>query len=568
MNYKINLNYVYSVIFASFFFFWGVTLSNLKNLFLLFGDSQYYEFLSNIKLSYFIIFLIIPIFYSFIKTKDFSFKQIFNYQKYIIFFILFIIVHFFLVKLFYNEIIDKSEIANLIYFLLVSIIYCHYREFISVNFKKILTFYLIIFVLFSIFEGSQIYNFGFIGEDGGIYFKNTGQCNRDLFLIDILRKYLNISLSNSIYLENSHLAMGSIAVFFSCLFILVKEKRVNILFLLLFLIEIIIVLNNLSTTYFVGYFFSSITLLFFFIKKINIKFWIFTILLLFMNSYLFLSDKNCTVKITQLNSKDILNKDLKRSEKNLTTLVYQRSIMVTKDTLMYQSLGWGFDGMDNANLDIVSKYDDGAIILKVEKDSPAMLAGLLENDVIKYVNNNKVRNKLELAELILASKDEYIEFTVSRSQRIIDGTYVHHQKSFLDDRAANRNYPDLIFKVKPNRTNIGNDGISLDDKIMTMVGIKYGIYNGTFWKLKILNMKDGLSNLFKMFTEFGIFAFIIFFYFIKYILNLKNISPYNLFIIVLFITMCFRAAGYFNGGFIFCLLELFYYKKHLKEFKK
>ena len=81
--------------------------------------------------------------------------------------------------------------------------------------------------------------------------------------------------------------------------------------------------------------------------------------------------------------------------------------------------------------------------------------------------------------------------------------------------------------------------------------------------IRLLNTKDGLSNLFKMFTEFGIFTFIILFYFIKYIRNIQNINPYNLFIIVLFVTMCIRGVGYFNGGFIFCLLEFFYCKKFL-----
>ena len=90
------------------------------------------------------------------------------------------------------------------------------------------------------------------------------------------------------------------------------------------------------------------------------------------------------------------------------------------------------------------------------------------------------------------------------------------------------------------------------------------------WQLQELNTKDGLSNLFKMFTEFGFFAFIIFFYFVKYILNIKNLSSYNLFVIILFVTMCIRGVGYFNGGFIFCILEFFYYKKFVNEveFKK
>ena len=90
------------------------------------------------------------------------------------------------------------------------------------------------------------------------------------------------------------------------------------------------------------------------------------------------------------------------------------------------------------------------------------------------------------------------------------------------------------------------------------------------WRLASLNTKDGLSNFFKMFTEFGIFTFIVLFFFIKYILNIKNISSYHIFIIILFVTMCIRGVGYFNGGFIFCLLEFFYCKKFFNEseFKK
>ena len=34
---------------------------------------------------------------------------------------------------------------------------------------------------------------------------------------------------------------------------------------------------------------------------------------------------------------------------------------------------------------------------------------------------------------------------------------------------------------------------------------------------------------------------------------------------VLFITMSIRGAGYFNGGFIFCLLEFFFFKKFIKN---
>ena len=486
MNLKINQHYIYIIIFASFFFFWGLNLGDFANYFLPvpleIGSIETYPTLSRVRLSYFILFLLIPIFYNFLRQKNSFLRGIFNDQKNIIFFILFIIAHFVLVKIYYHEIFAKSEIANLIYLLLLSIIYCHYRNIIIINFEKIITLYLIIFIAYSMIEGSQIYNFGFIGNDGEIYFKNEGQCNSDLFLIDMLRKYLNISLSNSIYMENSHLAMMSIAVFFSCIYILVQAKKINILFLLLFLIEILILLNNLSTTYFVCYFISQIVLLFFFFKKINAKFWIFTILLLSINSYLFFSDKNCTVKVTDIKVKDILDEKLdKGTGINLTTLVYKRSAILALNTLKDHSLGWGIDGMDDATANLMDGYDTSTC------DLP-------------------------------------------------------------------KNWED---KHKPTCLNNDNLLISEFNKNTKKVPAR----------LTLLNNKDGLSNFFKLFTEFGIFAFIIFFFFIKYILNIKNIHSYHLFIIILFVTMCIRGVGYFNGGFIFCLLEFFYYKKLSNEFK-
>ena len=469
MNLKINKNYTYIVIFAFFFFFWGITLNHFNDGLELVDQplSELTSLIFNrLKLSYLILILLIPIFYNLIKKKNFHLKEIFNNQKYIIFFIIFVSVHYVFIKFYYNEIFAKAEIANLIYLSILSIIYCHYRNFIIINFEKIIIFYSIILIFYSIYEGEKIYN--------------TGQCNVDLFLISIIKKYTGISFSNSIYLENSHLALMSIPVFFSGMYILVQEKKTNILFLLLFLIQIIIVLTNLSTTYFICYFISQISLLFFFLKKLNTKFWIFTILLLLVNSYLFFSDKNCTVKVTDFKVKEVINKKLEKNQTNLTTLVYKRSAILALNTLKDHSFGWGIDGMDDATQNLMSKYD-------------TRTCNLL-NPVDRYDDT------------LVCTNEERQEFWADTNKR-------------------------------------------------------------SYWPLHFLNFKDGLSNFFKMFTEFGIFTFIIFYYFLRYILNINNLSAYNLFIIILFGAMCIRGVGYFNGGFIFCILEFFYCKKFLSEFE-
>ena len=507
MNLKINNNYIYILIFTCFFFLWGMNIGLFNNFFsipfykfiFLFGEYRQIDLkvIYKIKLSYIILFLLGPIFYGLIKKRNFLPKEIFNNQKYIIIFILFIFTHFFLVKIYYQEIISKSEIANLIYLFLLSVIYCHYRNFIFINFKKIILFYLIIFIGYSIYEDSQLYN--------------LGQCNVDLPLIDMIRKHFQVNLTNSIFLENSHLGIMSVAVFFSSIYILVQDKKSNILFLLLLLIEVLVVLNNLSTTYFVCYFISQIVLLIFFFKKLNIKFWIFTILLLSINSYLFFSDKNCTVKVTDFKVKEILQQDLVKKDTNLTTLIYKRSAIIALNTLKNRSFGWGIDGMDDATNDLMSNYIT----------NPFCEPGALEQ---------------------------------AYKEAVKDG-FVGDQEAYQDSLSLG----DLGYAEKIAKSGVCNDPNSFDENGERK---KY-----TSWSIQLLNTKDGLSNIFKMFTEFGIFTFIILFYFIKYIRNIQNINPYNLFIIVLFVTMCIRGVGYFNGGFIFCLLEFMYYKKFSNEFE-
>ena len=199
--------------------------------------------------------------------------------------------------------------------------------------------------------------------------------------------------------------------------------------------------------------------------------------MLSINSYLFLSDKNCTVKVTDFNVKDIVNENLEKNETNWTTLVYKRSAILALNTLKDHSFGWGIDGMDDATQNLMAGYDTRVCFIYI---------GMEE---VQICTNEELR--------------KWISPTNKRSH----------------------------------------------------------------WTLKQTNLKDGLSNLFKMFIEFGIFTFIIFYYFLRYILNIKNLSAYNLFIIVLFVCMCIRGVGYFNGGFIFCLLEFFYCKRFFNEFK-
>jgi hypothetical protein len=70
-----------------------------------------------------------------------------------------------------------------------------------------------------------------------------------------------------------------------------------------------------------------------------------------------------------------------------------------------------------------------------------------------------------------------------------------------------------------------------------------------------LNSKDGSNNLAKLLTEFGIFSFIIFIFFTYFLFSKKSTFQEKSFLIPLVLTqLLLRGAGYFNGGFMLCVL--------------
>jgi len=100
-----------------------------------------------------------------------------------------------------------------------------------------------------------------------------------------------------------------------------------------------------------------------------------------------------------------------------------------------------------------------AVINEVQKDSPAMVAGLKDNDIVVSIDGNEVKSIMEVSKFIMMSADEFINFTVNRYDQ------------------------DLTFRVKPNIVE-GED--NLGNKInKRMVGIKLGAYNNEVNHVKL-----------------------------------------------------------------------------------
>ena len=100
-----------------------------------------------------------------------------------------------------------------------------------------------------------------------------------------------------------------------------------------------------------------------------------------------------------------------------------------------------------------------AVINEVQKDSPAMIGGLEQGDIILEIDDNKVQSIMDVSKFITMSTSDSINFKVKRS------------------------YDEFILKVKPDivasEDNLGN-------KInKRMVGIKLGAYNNEINHVKL-----------------------------------------------------------------------------------
>ena len=100
-----------------------------------------------------------------------------------------------------------------------------------------------------------------------------------------------------------------------------------------------------------------------------------------------------------------------------------------------------------------------AVIDEVQKDSPAMVGGLKQNDIILEIDGNEVQSIMDVSKYITMSTSEFVDFKVKRS------------------------YDELLLKIRPD-TVLSED--NLGNKLnKRMVGIKLGAYNNEINHVKL-----------------------------------------------------------------------------------
>ncbi len=169
----------------------------------------------------------------------------------------------------------------------------------------------------------------------------------------------------------------------------------------------------------------------------------------------FFGDRNV---YSQADHKEILEKYSTDEQKKLFTLkpLYQRALIVFGGPLANFLLALV---IFFSIYTFIGKDFTPAVINEVQKNSPAMVSGLKQDDMILEIDGNKVKSIMDVSKYITMSTDDIIDFKVRRS------------------------YEELVLKIKPiiilSEDNLGN-------KInKRMVGIKLGAYNNEINHVKL-----------------------------------------------------------------------------------
>ena len=169
----------------------------------------------------------------------------------------------------------------------------------------------------------------------------------------------------------------------------------------------------------------------------------------------FFGDRNV---FSQSDQDELIKKYNEEDRKKLFVLkpIYQRSLIVFGGPLANFLLAiviffsiYTFIGKDFTP----------AVINEVQKDSPAMVGGLKQDDVILEIDGNKVKSIMDVSKFITMSTADIINFKIKRS------------------------YDELLLKIKPNVV-LGED--NLGNKVnKRVVGIKLGAYNNEIKHVKL-----------------------------------------------------------------------------------
>lgn len=527
--------------FASFFFLWDIKINLYQNFVISLREIFYVLFiylLINYKKKY------IPLF-----VKTFLFISVLFTHSYLS-----------QLPLSFTLLDFKYNLLPILFIFFIFIICYVYIQEINKNLN--LVFIIFIYILFFSFFFTDVYNMSY------------NELNRVCSLASF--KLVN----NKIFLEASHLGMILVPIYYY-IFIVNNLNFFHKVFFLLFLLFIVL-------------FYSSITLVFsviicfvltlfvdyrFFIK--NKLFLFFQVLILLLPIF----KSSCMFKVND--ALIGLNKDIIVQNNNEFF-----SLMKTKS---FNRFSFDTNTIDVINENLISlklplERNEKISISKVNElitlsEDTMQLVNFSEETIIRnFEKKYDMADEAQKTKMLKENKEDLKVIAKLYSDLFtIRGYYIKKNILHKHNQKTSKEIIDIIKQnvhflpiLKQSYINDHSSAVLLNAIKVTYYAIKdkplgWGINNyqtafnkyvldkitPTFFDIYYLNYNDASNNSLKLIVEFGVFVLLIFANLIYFVFNKKIPSSQRLLFGGIIAIQMFRAAGYFNGGFILCLIITF-----------
>ena len=519
---------------------------------------------------YLISFLLV---FNFILFKKVDLK----YYLYILGLCLILLVHLLFSNLNSNLLFDKYIIFSFIFLYINLAALYKIQPFFDKILNKTIT--LFIFSLNIVFFLELIFFDFYLYDHENLINGLCVMCHKDHFPI-----------FNLIFTENSHLGMISAAVILYS-FIQFKKKN-NLEKLNIFFFTIANFIFFLSLTLMLGIMLSSLALLIFGLLK-NFKDKIYILFPIILSLCIFLSITNCWSRVYQVLNLEILYereaKDNYASEIGNQIGKFKKSARNVKKISNFSELNKDTD-IELSVQKTIQKILNFNIFSNVDKEKQTKdIKSLVKEKVIsdkekvisdkeKVISDKEKQSKdiksLDVEKIMeLANIDREIAIKVKKEIDQLNIENIDIIKSKVDKKI-------VIIEKKQKRNITVNETINattivhLNHYMVAFGALKnnplgYGFQNykqasfefaknnkmiGGYTDQILYNFNDGSNNFNKLLVEFGYFNILLIILFIRFYLKTDLSNSSKIFIFTIIITQLFRAAGYFNGGFLFVVI--------------
>ena len=378
----------------------------------------------------------------------------------------------------------------------------------------------------------------------------------------------NYFIFDKFFSENSHVGMMSAAIILYGFIQFTKINNFEKISLVVF--TILNFIFSLSLTLILGVLLSSFVLLIMGALK-NFKEKIFILFPIVISLFLLIELPNCWLRIYQVLNLEIL---YEKAEKNNPSINLGTALSnLKKNNLNSTSM---IEKQVDLNLDIDSIFDETHVnLIKSNNENLSSseirkeLEKTVKNSVYKYFsksqNPEKIKefkayvkenltNKFKLDEAIILNEKMFDKFISDALDQLTKTNYYLNSSINVTTIVHLNHYMIAFYTLKLKTFGYGFQNY---EKASTEFAKKNKL-SDDYSTVTYLNKNDGSNNLNKLLVEFSYLniLLVVLFFIFNFKTNLNN--PSKVFIFSIIITQLFRAAGYFNGGFLFVIVMGFF----------